>query len=94
MCLGIPAKVVEFVEGTERQLAEVDVEGVKRRVNVGLVEEDGLEPGDWILLHVGFAISTIDEEEARRTYEFLSSLEEQYEEELEDFSSSEIGPGS
>lgn len=93
MCLGIPARVQEFVDGTDRQIAEVDVEGVRRRVNVGLVEEDGLETGDWILLHVGFAISIIDEEEARETYRFLSRFDEgeAFEEELEDFRGTELG---
>lgn len=93
MCLGIPAQVQEFVDGTDRQIAEVDVEGVRRRVNVGLVEEDGLETGDWILLHVGFAISIIDEEEARETYRFLSRFDEgeAFEEELEDFRRTELG---
>lgn len=92
MCLGIPAQVKEFVDGTDRQIAEVDVEGVRRKVNVGLVEEDGLETGDWILLHVGFAISIIDEEEARETYRFLSRFDdgEAFEEELEDFRSTEV----
>lgn len=94
MCLGIPAKVVEFVDGTERQIAEVDVEGVRRKVNVGLVLEDGLETGDWILLHVGFAISKIDEEEARETYAFLAQFDEgeAFEEEVEDFRESRIDP--
>lgn len=92
MCLGIPAQVKEFVDGTDRQVAEVDVEGVRRKVNVGLVEEDGLEPGDWILLHVGFAISTIDEQEAQETYEFLSRFDEgeAFEDEMEDFRESRI----
>lgn len=93
MCLGIPAQVKEFVDGTDRQIAEVDVEGVRRKVNVGLVEEDGLDTGDWILLHVGFAISIIDEEEARETYRFLSQFDEgeALDEEMEDFRSTEVG---
>lgn len=92
MCLGIPAQVKEFVDGTDRQIAEAEVEGVRRKVNVGLVEEDGLEPGDWILLHVGFAISTIDEEEAKETYEFLSRFDEgeAFDEEMDDFRDSRI----
>lgn len=90
MCLGIPAQVEEFVEDSDRQLAEVDVSGVRRTVNVGLVEPEGLEPGDWILLHVGFAIAKIDEEEAERTFEFLEQMEEQLDEEMEDLKGSRI----
>lgn len=92
MCLGIPARVESFVEDSNRQLAEVDVSGVQRTVNVGLVEEDGLEPGDWVLLHVGFAIATIDEEEAERTYAFLSRFSdgEELDQELEDLRGSRI----
>lgn len=52
--------------------------------------EPGVQPGDWVLIHVGFAISRIDEEEARRTYEFLEELGADFEEELDDFSESEI----
>lgn len=92
MCLGIPAKVESFVEDSDRQLADVDVSGVRRTVNVGLVEEDGLEAGDWVLLHVGFAIAIIDEEEAERTYEFLSQFSEgeELDQELEDLRGSRI----
>jgi hydrogenase expression/formation protein HypC len=89
MCLGIPARIVEFV-GEGRMLARAEVSGVRRVVNVGLVEPDGLEPGDWVLLHVGFAISRIDEEEARRTTEFLKQLGDPYEQELEELGRSRI----
>lgn len=63
---------------------------MRRVVNVGLVEPDGLEPGDWVLIHVGFAISRIDEEEAVRTTEFLKQLGDPYEQELEDLARSRI----
>ncbi len=89
MCLGIPGKVVEFVDPT-RHLAKVDVSGVRRTVNVGLVLPDGLDVGDWVLIHVGFALSKIDELEARRTIEFLTSLGDLYEQELEQIAESEI----
>jgi hydrogenase expression/formation protein HypC len=89
MCLGIPGQIVEFVHET-RHLASVDVSGVRRTVNVGLVLPDGLQPGDWVLIHVGFAISKIDEEEARRTHEFLSQLGTQYEQELDELKRSDI----
>jgi hydrogenase expression/formation protein HypC len=89
MCLGIPGCVVEFVDETHH-LAKVDVGGVRRTVNVGLVLPDGLEPGDWVLIHVGFALSKIDEEEARRTTQFLAELGAAYDEELKQLSRSDI----
>ncbi|MBA2291802.1 MAG: HypC/HybG/HupF family hydrogenase formation chaperone, partial [Gemmatimonadales bacterium] len=66
MCLGIPGQVVEFMDPT-RHIAKVDVSGVRRNVNVALVLPDGLEIGDWVLIHVGVALSRIDEAEAKRT---------------------------
>jgi len=89
MCLGIPGRVVEFVDDTGH-LAKVDVSGVQRIVNVGLVVPEGLVVDDWVLIHVGFAISKIDEEEAQRTLEFLESLGNVFEEELDDLRGSEI----
>lgn len=89
MCLGIPGRIVEFV-GDGRLLARAEVSGVRRVINVGLVEPDGLEPGDWVLIHVGFAISRIDEAEARRTTEFLRQLGDPYERELDDLARSRI----
>jgi hydrogenase expression/formation protein HypC len=89
MCLGIPGRVVEFV-GETRQLARVDVSGVKRTINVGLVAPEGLVEGDWVLIHVGFALSKIDEAEAKRTTEFLITLGGAYDEELTQFGESQI----
>ena len=89
MCLGIPGRVLEFVDET-RHLARIDVGGVRRVVNVGLVLPDGLVPGEWVLIHVGFAISKIDEAEAQRTTDLLRQLGEVYEQELEQLSSSRI----
>jgi hydrogenase expression/formation protein HypC len=89
MCLGIPGRVVEFVDET-RHLARIEVGGVRRVVNVGLVLPDGLVPGEWVLIHVGFAISKIDEAEAQRTTDLLRQLGEVYEQELEQLSSSRI----
>jgi hydrogenase expression/formation protein HypC len=89
MCLGIPGRVVEFVESS-RQLARVEVSGVKRTINVGLVEPEGLAEGDWVLIHVGFALSKIDEAEAKRTTEFLLTLGGAYDDELTQFGKSEI----
>jgi hydrogenase expression/formation protein HypC len=89
MCLGIPGQVIEFVDEA-KQLARVDVAGVRRTVHVGLLLPDGLTTGDWVLLHVGFAISRIDEDEAQRTMEFLRSLGDDYEQELEQLGTSTI----
>lgn len=89
MCLGIPGRIVDFVDD-EGHIANVEVSGVRRKVNVDLVRPDGLEVGDWVLLHVGFAISKIDEEEAHRTLAFLEGLGEEYDQELEDLASSDI----
>jgi hydrogenase expression/formation protein HypC len=63
MCLGIPGQLVELCADND-QLARVDVSGVRRIINIGLLEDEVLEPGDWVLIHVGFAMSKIDEEEA------------------------------
>jgi hydrogenase expression/formation protein HypC len=63
MCLGIPGQVVEFLPDND-QLARVEVSGVRRLINIGLLEDEPLEVGDWVLIHVGFAMSKIDEEEA------------------------------
>ena len=89
MCLGIPGQVIDFVDETGH-LARVDVSGVRRTINVGLVVPDGLVPGDWVLIHVGFALSKIDEEEARRTSRFLQELGDEYEQELSEFKRSDI----
>jgi hydrogenase expression/formation protein HypC len=63
MCLGIPGQLIEVGVGNPH-LARVDVAGVRRMINVGLLEDEQLEPGDWVLIHVGFAMSKIDEAEA------------------------------
>ena len=63
MCLGIPGQLVELSQDSD-QLARVDVAGVRRMINVGLLEDEALAPGDWVLIHVGFAMSKIDEDEA------------------------------
>jgi hydrogenase expression/formation protein HypC len=83
MCLGIPGQIVEITD-PENRIAKVEVSGVRRNVSVGLLDDgdDGVEPGEWVLIHVGFAISRIDEGEARRTREMLESLGELYEQEI------------
>lgn len=89
MCLGIPGRIIEFVDPTGH-LARVDVSGVRRTINVGLVLPDGLEIGDWVLIHVGFALSKIDEAEAARTTEYLQDLGELFVDELDQLKASRI----
>jgi hydrogenase expression/formation protein HypC len=76
----------------DRRLAMVDVGGVRRAVNVGLLDADGggVEAGDWVLIHVGFAISQVDEDEARATRGLLERMGEDYERELEELKASVI----
>ncbi|ACZ86742.1 hypothetical protein Aros01_00771 [Streptosporangium roseum] len=81
MCLGIPGEIVEILSDRP-DLAMVDVSGVRRAINIGLLEEESLAPGDWILIHVGFALSKIDEVEARAALDFLESIGEAYEDEI------------
>jgi hydrogenase expression/formation protein HypC len=91
MCLAIPAQIVEFCD-PERFLARVDVAGVRRVVNVALVSggTDGVQVGDWVLIHVGFAISHVDEQEALATRKLLEQMGREYEQELEELESSAI----
>ena len=63
MCLGIPGRVVEMVDGHGDQLAMVDVEGVQRSINIGMLD-DVPAGGDWILIHMGFAMEVIDQKQA------------------------------
>ena len=75
MCLAIPGKVVEIVDA-ENHIAKVDVGGVRRNVNVGMLEEEGVRVGDYVLIHVGFAMSKIDEREAEETLRVLKEIGE------------------
>ena len=91
MCLAIPGQVVELVDEANR-IAKVDVAGVRRNVNVGLLDVDGdaAGPGDWVLIHVGFAISKVDQEEALATLRLLEGMGADYEQELEELRGSVI----
>jgi hydrogenase expression/formation protein HypC len=92
MCLAIPGLVLEVVD-TDNQIAMVDVVGVKRKINVGLLIDDagrGVQPGDWVLIHVGFALSKVDEDEARATLSLLERMGAEYEQELEELKLSVI----
>ena len=81
MCLGIPGRIVEITDA-ELNLAVADVSGVKRKVNVTCVSGDGVTSlvGQWVLIHVGFAMAVIDEEEADKTMKTLHALGEAQEE--------------
>jgi hydrogenase expression/formation protein HypC len=91
MCLAIPGQIVQIVDESNR-LAQVDVAGVKRTINIGLMDADGdgVGPGDWVLIHVGFAISQVDEEEAIATRTQLERMGADYETELEELKASVI----
>ena len=91
MCLAIPGQVVEIVDA-ENRLATVEVAGVRRKVNIGLLDDEGggVVPGDWVLIHVGFAIAQVDEEEARATRDLLVRMGADYEQELEELKASVI----
>jgi hydrogenase expression/formation protein HypC len=91
MCLAIPAQVIAFSDDANR-IAVVEVAGVQRNVNVGLLDGDssGVQPGDWVLVHVGFAISRVDEEEALMTRRLLERMGADYEQELEELKASVI----
>jgi hydrogenase expression/formation protein HypC len=89
MCLGIPGQLIEFVDSND-QLARADVSGVTRIINIGLLEDEHLQPGDWVLIHVGFAMSKIDEEEANVALASLKLMGRAYGDELEAFWSSRV----
>jgi hydrogenase expression/formation protein HypC len=91
MCLAIPGQVLEIVDERNR-LAKVDVAGVRRNVSVGLLdgEDGGVAIGDWVLIHVGFAISKVDEAEAEATLRLLGEMGAEYEQELEELKGSSI----
>jgi hydrogenase expression/formation protein HypC len=72
MCLGIPGRVVEVLDGNGGMLARVDVLGAVRPVNLGMLEDLAVEPGEWVLIHMGFAVQRIDDEQAARA---MSGLE-------------------
>jgi hydrogenase expression/formation protein HypC len=93
MCLAIPGQVLEMVDEPNR-LARVDVVGVRRTINVGLLDDpltgEGVVPGDWVLIHVGFALSKIDEQEAAATLALLEAMGAEFEQELDELKASVI----
>ena len=88
MCLGIPGQILEITDPAQLR-AKVDVDGVRREVSIALIGLDGpdaAQVGDWVLVHVGFAMAKIDEAEARETLDQLKALGDMYEQELSDYS--------
>lgn len=83
MCLAIPGKVVEIVDA-ENHIAKVEIGGVRRSVNIGML--DDVKIGEYVLVHVGFAMSKIDEKEAGETLRLLRELGT-YQEEFDQFRS-------
>ena len=94
MCLAIPARVVE-ISTSETTRALVDVVGVRRYIDTGLLQDDPPKIGDWVLVHVGFAMSKIGEEQALDQLRILSMLgeDEAVLEEVQGYGSAELFPG-
>jgi hydrogenase expression/formation protein HypC len=88
MCLAIPAQIVEVFD-TEGGLAKAEISGVRRAVSIALCPE--VEVGDWVLVHVGFALERIDEQQARETLELLEQMGEAYEQEVREIRASAVG---
>jgi hydrogenase expression/formation protein HypC len=88
MCLGIPAQIVEFLDA-EAGVAKAEISGVRRNVSVALCPE--VQVNDWVLVHVGFALSRIDEEQARETLALLEQMGEAYEQEVREIRASAAG---
>jgi hydrogenase expression/formation protein HypC len=87
VCLAIPGQIVEELDAVNR-LARVEIAGVRRTVNVGLL--DDVVSGDWVLVHVGFALSKVDEHEAMATLALLEAMGAEYHQELEELKASAI----
>ncbi len=75
MCLAIPGKIVEIVD-EDNQIAKVEVGGVKRNVNIGMLGKEEARVGDYVLIHVGFAMSKVDEQQAEETLRLLKEIGE------------------
>ena len=90
MCLGIPGEVIEL-HPEQRDLAKVNVSGVRRMINIGLLSDDPPAPGEWVLIHVGFALAKIDEREAAHSIRMLEGMGQAYADELIALAQSEVG---
>jgi hydrogenase expression/formation protein HypC len=89
MCLAIPGEVIDILDDRP-DLAKVSVSGVRRTVNIGLLDSDPPTPGEWVLIHVGFALSKVDEAEAKAVLDFLEGVGKSYEDELAALADSRI----
>jgi len=89
MCLGIPGEVIEL-HPEQPDLAKVNVSGVRRMINIGLLSDDPPAPGEWVLIHVGFALSKIDEAEAQATLRLLQGMGADFDDALEELKGSAI----
>jgi len=89
MCLGIPGQVVEITDAAGH-LAKVDVSGVQRTISIRLLADQQVEPDDWVLVHVGFAMSLIDQHEADLTMAAIKQMGQSYTDELEAFEATAI----
>jgi hydrogenase expression/formation protein HypC len=87
MCLGIPAQIVEILD-EEGGLAKAEISGVRREVSIALCPEAAV--GDWVLVHVGFALSLIDEQQARETLTLLEQMGEAYRREVDEIRASAV----
>ncbi len=74
MCLGIPGRVVRVLEGNAGMLALVDVLGAERPVNLGMLEDMAVEPGEWVLIHMGFVVERVDEAAAEKAMAGLEMM--------------------
>jgi hydrogenase expression/formation protein HypC len=92
MCLAIPGRIIEL-SGDDSRLAVVDVSGVRRRINVDLLKDDALAVGDWVLIHVGFAMSRISDAAASEQLRLIAMLGEDVKamEELEGYAFDDTG---
>jgi hydrogenase expression/formation protein HypC len=89
MCLGIPGQVVEIVDA-DAHLAKVEVNGIRRTISIRLLAEQDVIAGDWVLVHVGFAMAKIDQHEADLTLEAVKQMGQSYYDEISAFDSTAI----
>lgn len=78
MCLAIPGKIIELLDD-KNQFAMIDVSGVRRKVNISLIKHENVKVNDWVLIHVGFAMNKISEEQAKEQLQLLAEMGEEKE---------------
>jgi hydrogenase expression/formation protein HypC len=89
MSLAIPGQIVEVLP--ERpHLATVNVSGVRRSINIMMLADEAVQPGDWVLIHVGFAMAKINAQEAQASLALLEEIGQAYRDELQAFEDSRI----